>query len=77
MKQSAASRGKNQNVPPPPGLAAVSILWNQTAVFGRNNDLSEITHQPVHFLALALIAIFDLIRLYTHTIKFSQISTEK
>jgi len=64
-------------VPPPGGLAAASILWNQTAVSGGNNDLSEITHQPVHFLALALIAIFDLIRFYTHTIKFSQILTDK
>jgi hypothetical protein len=77
VKQLAASCGKNQNVPPPAGLAAASILRNQTAVFGGNNDLSEITHQPVHFLALALIAIFDLIRFYTHTIKFSQISTEQ
>ena len=48
-------------MPPPGGLAAASILWNQTAGFSGNNDLSEITHQPVHFLALSLFAIFDLI----------------
>ena len=47
------------------------------AGFSGNNDLSEIMHQPVHLLALALVAIFDLIIFYTHTIKFSQISTEK
>jgi|TARA_B100000795_G_scaffold264594_1_gene245260 hypothetical protein len=64
-------------VPPPAGLAAASILWNQTAGFSRNNDPSEITHQPVPFLALALFAIFDLIIFHTHTIKFSQISTDK
>lgn len=29
--------------------------------FGENNSLSEIMHQPVHFLALPLFAIFDLI----------------
>ena len=64
-------------MPPPGGLAAASILWNQAAGCSGNNDLSEITHQPVHLLALALFVIFDLIICYTHTIKFSQISTEK
>ena len=48
-------------MPPPGGLAAASILWNQTAGFSGINDLGEITHQPVHLLALALFAIFDLI----------------
>jgi hypothetical protein len=64
-------------VPPPAGLAAASILWNQAAGCSGTNELSEITHQPVHFLALALFLIFDLIIFHTHTIKFSQISTDK
>jgi hypothetical protein len=64
-------------VPAPGGPAAASIFWNQMAGFSGNNDLNEIAHQPVHLLALALVAIFDLIIFYTHTIKFSQISTEK
>ena len=61
----------------PGGPAAASIFWNQMAGFSGINDLKEIAHQPVHLLALALVAIFDLIIFYTHTIKFSQISTEK
>ena len=56
-----ATRGKNENVPPPGGLAAASILWNQTAGFSGIYIVVEITHQPVHLLALALFAIFDLI----------------
>jgi len=64
-------------VPTPGGPAAASIFWNQMAAFSGNNDLHEIAHQPVHLLALVLLTIFDLIIFYTHTIKFSQISTEK
>ena len=48
-------------MPPPGGLAAASILWNQTAGFSGIDEVVEITHQPVHLLALALFAIFDLI----------------
>ena len=53
-------------MPPPAGLAAASILWNQTAGTSGDDDLSEIARQPVRFLALALFAIFDLIIIYTH-----------
>ena len=53
-------------MPPSGGLAAASILWNQTAGTSEDADLSEIARQPARFLALALFAIFDLIIIYTH-----------
>lgn len=52
-------------MPPPGGLAAASILWNQTAGTSGDADLSEIARQPARFLALGLFAIFDLIIIYT------------
>jgi hypothetical protein len=59
--EATAKESENENVPPPAGRCAASILWNHVRRFGRNSKQSEIARDQINILELTLFTIFDLI----------------